>query len=324
MKNRLMTALAVLCLGLFLYLFIKVGPARIWGLLKDVAWYNWLLLLLLRLAYLILRTFNWSLICGKYGISASPWILFKARLAAQAVGFLLPQPKIGAEAVRALLLENISKRKGFASVVLVVLGVLAAALIFPMSFGLKITFLALTALLALVIAFLAVKQRKGFFIWLMDVLKKMRLRSKHLEKHRDKIQETDTYIKEFYGRHKSTFVLVFLLYSVLFCLWAFEFQVTFRIVGASGVSFLDGFFILALGNLSYTLPAVPASVGIYEITFVTIFRILKIEAGLGMAVILIRRVLGLFLSGIGIFPILRRKSLRRLRDEADAVPSIKK
>lgn len=336
MKNKVIRIIAFLSLGLFFYIFMKVGPKVIWGLLKDIAWHNWFILFLLRFLYLNLRTLNWGLICRKYDMAIPYWILFKARLAGQAVGFLSPQPKIGAEAVRALVLDNVSKRKVFASVVvdktiellatvgLVGIGVVVAALIFSMPSGLKMTFVLLAVILAAFIGYLFMKQRDGFFIWLLDLMKKLRIKSRRLENQRDKIKDTDALISDFYRHNKKTFSLVFLLYILQFLFWAFEFYVTLLIVGAAGVTYLDSLLILALGNLSYTLPAVPGSLGIYEITFITIFRILKVETGLGMAVILIRRVLGLLISGIGIIPILKKKSLRQLRNEAAAGPSKEK
>jgi uncharacterized membrane protein YbhN (UPF0104 family) len=91
-------------------------------------------------------------------------------------------------------------------------------------------------------------------------------------------------------------------------------------VGAKGITYPESFLVLALGNLAYTLPAVPASLGIYEITFISIFKILGINDSLGITFILVRRVLGLFISGIGIIPLLKRKSLCELRKKADSSP----
>jgi uncharacterized protein (TIRG00374 family) len=329
MKNKLMKVIAFLCLGLFFYIFFRVGPKVIWRLLTDIAWYNWLILFSLRIAYLNLRTLNWGLIAKKYDMHIPYWQLFKARLAGQAVGFLSPQPKIAAEAVRALVLEDVGKAKVFASVVvdkttdlmatigLVVIGVITAVIILDMPPGMKWTFILLTLFLALIIGYFYRKQRKGLFIWLLDLMQKFKIRSRRLESHRDKIQGTDAYISEFYRLHKKTFALVFLLYIMQFLLWAFEFHITLLAVGAEGISYLDSFLVLALGNLAYTLPAVPASLGIYEITFMSIFRILGIPIRMGITFILVRRFIGLSISGIGIIPILKRKSFRELRKKTD-------
>ena len=322
MKNKVIKVIAILCLGLFFYIFFRAGPRVIWELLKEIPWYNWLILFFLRFVYLNLRTVNWGLIGKRYGMNIPYWRLFKARLAGQAVGFLSPQPKIAAEAVRALVLENVSQTKVFASVVvdkttdllattgLVVIGVISAIIIFDMPPGMKWTLIVLALFSALIIGYFYKKQRKGLFIWLLDLMQKLKIKSRRLESRRDKIQGTDVYISEFYRLHKKTFAHVFLLYIGQFLLWAFEFHVTLRAVGVKGITYVDSFIVLALGNLSYTLPAVPGSLGIYEITFMSIFRIMSIHASLAITFILVRRVLGLIISGIGIIPILKRKSLR--------------
>jgi uncharacterized protein (TIRG00374 family) len=326
MKNKIIKAIAVICLGFFVYIFFQVGPDVIWGLLKEIGWTNWVVLFFLRFVYLNLRTTNWRLICKKYDLHIPYWTLFKARVAGQAVGFLSPQPKIGAEAVRALVLENVSQRKVFASVVvdktsdllatigLVVLGVITAVFIFDMPAGLRLSFIILTLFLVMAVAYFYRRQRKGLFIWMLDLMQRFRIRSRRLECQRDKIQDTDMYISDFYRLHKKTFAQVFLLYVVQFLLWALEFHVTFLAVGAEGISYLHSLLVLALSNLAFAFPAVPASLGIYEITFISIFKILSVPASLGITFILVRRVLGLIISGIGILPILKKKSLGELRD----------
>jgi len=331
-----MKVVAIICLGLFVYIFFRQGPKAIWGLLKDIAWYNWMILFFLRFMSLNLRTVNWRLVCKKYDMHIPYWTLLKARLAGLAVGFLSPQPKIAAEAVRALMIENVSQKKVFASVVvdktieliatigLVVLGIIIAIFILDMPNELKLMFIMLTIFLVFLISFFYLKQRKGFFIWMLDLMKKFRIKSKRLENQRDKIQDVDVHISDFYLQNKKTFTKVFLLYIVKFFLWGFEYHVSMLSVGVNGITFLDSFLVLALSHLSFVLPAAPSSLGIYEITLMSIFKILSIHASLGIAFILVRRVLGLIIAGIGIFPILKRKSLPELRKKAASVPSKEK
>ncbi|MCK7479433.1 MAG: hypothetical protein M0C28_20360 [Candidatus Moduliflexus flocculans] len=51
----------------------------------------------------------------------------------------------------------------------------------------------------------------------------------------------------------------------------------------------------------------PGSVGVYELTYVTLFALLRIQMSSGMAVILIRRVVGLVWAGIGVFPLMKKR-----------------
>ncbi len=109
-----------------------------------------------------------------------------------------------------------------------------------------------------------------------------------------------------------------------FFFWAFEYYVTLLAVGIKGISYAESLLILALSNLAFTLPAIPGSVGIYEITFVSVFKILSIPAGLGVIFILIRRVLGLAISGAGIIPLMQGRTRDKLQDKADVIPFVKK
>ena len=65
-------------------------------------------------------------------------------------------------------------------------------------------------------------------------------------------------------------------------------------------------------------PALPASLGFYEITYVSLFVLLGIDLEAGTALILIRRILGLVWAGIGIVPLWRGAG--RLRTGTDAPP----
>lgn len=336
MKNTTMRIIAVICLGIFIYIIIREGPGTIWNLLKDVSWYNWALLILLRFAYLNLRTLNWMLICRRYKIRCSFRSLFKARLVGYAVGFISPQPKVGAEAVRALMLNNTGRREAFASVVvdkttellatigLIVIGVIVAIFVFEMPGSLQMTFLAVTAFLVLFIAYLYRQQRKGFFIWMLSLLKKFKIRFKKLENDREKIHDADTLISDFYRIHTKTFIQVFLLYIIQFFFWAFEYFVTFLAVGIKTASYPESLLILALSNLAFTLPAVPGSLGIYEITFITIFKVLSIPVSSGIIFILVRRVLGLLISGAGIIPLFTEKTRDKLKEKAEYIPFVEK
>jgi hypothetical protein len=52
--------------------------------------------------------------------------------------------------------------------------------------------------------------------------------------------------------------------------------------------------------------------GVYELTYVSLFALLRIDMHAGMAVILIRRVVGLAWAGIGLVPLVKKRSARRI------------
>jgi uncharacterized protein (TIRG00374 family) len=128
-----------------------------------------------------------------------------------------------------------------------------------------------------------------------------------LEKNRGKIEETDIYISEFYANHKKIFGRVLVLYGLLTFIWTFEIYLTFLSIGAVGISLLSCFLIVTLGSLAFILPGLPGNLGIYELTYLSVFALLGINIELGAALVIIRRILNLFWAGLGLIPMLKLK-----------------
>ena len=63
------------------------------------------------------------------------------------------------------------------------------------------------------------KQKKGILSWFINLLERLKLKFKFIEKNRKKIEEIDEYVHEFYENHKSEFIKVFFLYilMIFFC-----------------------------------------------------------------------------------------------------------
>jgi uncharacterized membrane protein YbhN (UPF0104 family) len=141
----------------------------------------------------------------------------------------------------------------------------------------------------------------------MDALRKVKIRVPFLENRRDKILETDAHIADFYGRNPKLFLILFASYFAQAWLWAAEIYLTFRFLGGETPTFFKCFLIVTLGSFYSFLP-VPGSVGVYELTYVSLFALLRIEMASGMAVILIRRVVGLVWAWIGVFPLMKKRS----------------
>lgn len=316
--QKIIKIIALLSLALFIAVFIKVGPLYIWQNLKKLSWEKFGILIFLRFLYWIFRTITWRNVFVKFERSIPFWHLFWARLAGHSVGYLTPSAKVGGEAVRALMVDKWDKKKVLASVIvdktiellatilLVVVGVVLAVIKTAMPGAQKAVFISMAVVVSLLAAFLFNKQRKSFFIWLIDALKKIKIKFKFLENNRDKIKETDAYISDFYSDHKKPFFFVFVGYVLLVLFWTFEIYLTFLFVGAEQITVLDCFLIVTLGTISFILPAIPAAAGIYEITYLSLITLMGIKVDFGVAMILIRRIIGLFLAGIGLIPMLKK------------------
>ena len=317
MRKKILRISLVIGFLLFLLLIYKIGPGQIWENIKKLTWQKFLILFFLRFLYYILRTINWKIIYEKYERKAPFAHLFAARIAGDSISYLTPSAQLGGEPVRAMLVKSSDKRKSFASVIVdktieiltiilfIIIGVTIAIAQIPMPGQYKFIFIAFMLAATLFGLFLLFKQKQGFFIWIINALGKIKIKSKFIEKNRAKIKEIDNYISDFSRDHKKSFFIVFLLYSFVFLFWTTEIYLALLFIDAEGITFLKSFLILTLGSLVVLLPTIPASLGIYEVTYVTIFVLLGLGVNVGMTLTLIRRLLVLIWAGAGLLIIFR-------------------
>jgi uncharacterized membrane protein YbhN (UPF0104 family) len=65
--------------------------------------------------------------------------------------------------------------------------------------------------------------------------------------------------------------------------------------------------IVTLGSFAYIVPGLPGAVGVYEMTYISIFTLLGIKIDFGVALVLCRRILALLYAGIGLLPMLKMR-----------------
>jgi uncharacterized protein (TIRG00374 family) len=305
--------------GLFIYLIVKTGPKEILRAMGRLSLAEIAALMGLRVAYWLIRAVNWRALLVSSGERVPFGEILGARIAGYAVSYLTPAGNLGGETVRIFCLDCVERNKVLATVVvdktiefLAGLSTVALAVVFLITeFALpkrqRFELFAAIAALMLVLVFLVLKQKQGLFTWGLNTLRKVKIRIPFLESRRDKILETDAHISEFYGRNKALFLALFGSYFAQAWLWAAEIYLTFLFLGGPRPSFLKCFLIVTLGSFYSFLP-VPGSVGVYELTYVSLFALLRIEMSAGMAVILVRRFVGLIWAGIGLIPLVRKRS----------------
>jgi len=333
MQQKIIKFSAFLCLGMFIYFIIRANPGELLRLIGRLSPFAILLLIFLRFVFWFIRTVSWRLVlarCSCERVSFST--LFWAELAGHAMGYFTPSAKLGGDAIRAMMLHPVPKNQALASVVIDKTIELIATILM-MSLGLFITlvrirmpstqrivFLSLTALMAIFIFLLFRKQKKGLFIWILDSLKKLRIKSKYFEQKRERLIETDRIIADFYSRHRRPFLYSFILYVVMVMLWVAEMHLSFLFLGMSRITLLKSFLITTLGIVANIIPVIPAGIGIYDLSYLPIFAIFRVPLKFGIAVILLRRLLNLFMAAIGLVPMLRMKPGRPVKGAVAAVP----
>ncbi len=326
MKRKIIRISALVGILIFAFIVYRIGPAQIWDNIRQITWQNFLILMGLRLLYWILRTINWKVIFDRYECDNTLIHMFAARMCSHAVSQLTPSAQVGGEAARIFMVKCSSKKISLATVIVdktiefitvivfTIIGVAIALTRIPLPGKLKTLLIGCVVLATLLLLFIISKQKKGLFGWLRDILVKMRLKFKFLEKHRETIEETDEYISDFYSRHRRAFVGVFLLYSLLVLLWTAEIHVTLQFIGADHITFLDSFLITALGNVAFVFPFIPASLGIYEATYVALFALLGKGTGVGFTLVIIRRIIALLWAGIGLLGMLKPGGVEKKKD----------
>ncbi len=333
MQRKIIKVTALLCVGVFIYLVIRANPKELLRLLGRLSLFGIMALILLRVLFWVIRTWSWQIVLARCSTCRVPFsAMFWAELAGHAVGHFTPSAKLGGDAIRAMMLGPVPKNQSLASVV-VDKTIELIATILMMSLGLFITlgrirmgstqrivFLSLTAFTAVAIFVFFRKQKKGLFIWIMDSLKRLRIRSKYLEAKRERLIETDAVIADFYSRHRRTFLKVFLLYIAMTLLWAVEMHLSFYFIGMHTITPLKSFLVTMLGIVANIVPVIPAGIGIYDMSYLPIFAIFRIPLRFGITVVLLRRLLNLFMAVIGLLPMLRMRRRPPVKVEAAVVP----
>lgn len=323
MQRKIIKITAVLCVAIFVYLIFRADPKELLRLLGRLSWLGVVTLIALRFVFWSVRTWSWQLVlrsCSACGGRVPFATLFWAELAGHAVGHFTPSAKIGGDAIRTVMLTQVPKNQSLASVV-VDKTIELMATVLMMSIGLFITlwrirmapaqravFLSLTAFTAVLIAVFFRKQKKGLFVWILETLKRLRIRSKYLEGKRGRLLETDAVIADFYRHHRRVFLAVFLQYVFMMFLWALEMHLSFWFLGLRTLTPMKSFLITMLGIVANIVPVIPAGIGIYDMSYLPIFAIFRVPLRFGITVVLLRRLLNLLMAVIGLFPMLRLKA----------------
>jgi uncharacterized protein (TIRG00374 family) len=310
-----------LVLGLVLFALVvwRTGPERILADLARLSALQIAVLMSLRAVYWILRTFNWKQIYDRYEAPQPFRRLFAARLADNAVGFLTPTASLGGLPVRALLLEGVDRRRVFASAVLdktiealtvaayTVLAMLAAVFVLPMSGAARLVFSIFIVVSSALGTAVVAGQRRGLFIGVVDLLARIGIRPRWVENNKDSLRAVDTALAAFYRDRRRLIPAVVGLYTLSFLIWAVEIDVTLRFLGAPDLTFIKSLLVISLGNVAFALPGVPASLGVYELTNVGVFNVLGWSAGMAVALSVIRRLLALGWTALGLLALYWRQ-----------------
>jgi len=313
MKKKTKALLFSLFIGVILlyYFYSKYG---ILDVLQSFKNFNLRTLAIYIFAILAIEFFllvRWVIILKsfKYNI---PWgNLFLYKLAGYSVGYLSPQPHIGGEPIRALLLKRhgIGFKEGISTVVIdksmqmttdllfSIIGFILIALHFSVSKGIEILaiIVILTFMFLLSYYFYSMIKKKPFFSAVLRIRFLKRIKTiKKIIKHVEDVENT---IHTFYKDHMHYFIYVIFINLTLYVLMFLEYSTALRLFGFEPSIYI---VLIIMGGvaLSYMMP-MPMAIGVLETSQVGALGMLKLDEKIGLSISILIRIKDLLRSLIG-------------------------
>jgi len=315
MKKRLAVFLSLAGIGCFIYILLRLDPALVLQHVQRISTEALLILLILRCIYWLIKTGCWWIILTTYSKEISFLSILRAHLSGNAIAYLTPTGRIGGEVLRFFMIKHIGKRQLLASIAvdkalewmaggLLILLCLFLAVIRDILYTRIFCIALISAIAAAILLLLFLfKKGPGPISGLYTGIIRIFPNSSRLSGQKERILEVESLIVRFFELHRGRFVAVLSAYVLKGLLWATEIYVTFLVLGALDVGFLKSFLLATLGSVSFLFPSLPGGVGVYEGTYMSLSALLKISMTSGMALVIIRRIIGLIMAGIGLIPL---------------------
>jgi len=307
----------------FVVLLGRIGWSVIFQQLLDVGW-TFLLVLLVSTGRYSARTVAW-----RYAFAADHELpsfgeMFQARLAAQAIGYLtFAGPLLSEPAKAGLLQEQMPLRIG-----------LGGALLEAGAYTLTSTFI-LVAGLALGLVRIETAGQRQLAGWVLVALfvviwlggrwvlkRRVRLLSQSLgllaraglrgwvERHRERLENAEQQLLDFYARNTRRFRLMFLWEMVSQVFALLEIYVILVAMGVA-ISWVEVVIIEAFSKgLTTVFFFVPGRVGTDEGGLVALFQLMRLGVEHGASLALVQRLRGIFWAAVGL-ALLGRYAIRR-------------
>lgn len=219
MLRYFLLALGLVTLGLLIW---HVGPGNIYQAATQVGPLALLVILLPSVMMYVVEAYGWKVTLGPMARSIPFWRLLVIRTAGEVVNMTTPTAYMGGEPLKAYLLKRyqVPMVEGLASVVIAKTTMTIAEVIFILV-GIALAFWLLgtdgssgqmvaaallsVGLLIFGTAVFVFVQRRGLFTWILDLLRKMKVRIEFLETREDQLKSLDATILSFYGHHRGAF-----------------------------------------------------------------------------------------------------------------------
>ncbi|HKY73299.1 MAG TPA: lysylphosphatidylglycerol synthase transmembrane domain-containing protein [Nitrospira sp.] len=219
MWRYLLLGFGLLTLTLLIW---HIGPERIIEAAAHVGPSALLVILIPSLIMYVFEAYGWRLTLAFAAKKIAFWKILAIRTAGEVVNMTTPTAYVGGEPLKAYLLQryHIPMVEGLASVVIAKTIMTLAQVVFILV-GIALAFwilgssgsssqIAAAGLLTAGLLFFGVAafifvQKRGLFIWVLDMLRRFGLRIAFLEAQEERLRSLDATILDFYTQHRSAF-----------------------------------------------------------------------------------------------------------------------
>lgn len=314
MIRFLLLALGLLTLGLLIW---HVGPGRIYDAAAQLGPVALGLMLIPSFVMYAVEAYGWKVTLGPSAQAVPFWRLFAIRTAGEVVNMTTPTAYVGGEPLKAYLLKKhqVPIVDGLASVVIAKTTMTIAEVLFILlGIGLGLWLLGGTdasgqtvaaallsvGLLAFGTAAFVFVQRRGLFIWILELLRRIGFRIGYLESREAQLRELDQTILTFYTNHRPAFYASTGLYFLGWLAEALEVYVIIACLGGPALALSA----LSIGALSVFIKGgtffIPGSLGAQDGGNLLLLKAFGYSDVTGIAFALLRRFRELVWIGIGL------------------------
>jgi putative membrane protein len=294
-----------------------IGPGNIYEAAASLGPTALGVILLPSLAMYLIEAYGWKVTIGPSGARVPFGSILAIRTAGEVVNMTTPTAYVGGEPLKAYLLQRhgVPMVEGLASVVIAKTTMTIAQILFIL-IGIAVAFwligtkgssgqIVAAALLGVGVLVFGIAgfvfvQRRGLFIWVLEVLRKVGWRIGFLESREDKLRSLDQTILNFYTFHQSTF---FTSTGLYFLGWLAEAMEVFVIVAYLGGP-AGWWSALSIGALSVFIKGgtffIPGSLGAQDAGNLLLLQAFGYSDVTGITFALLRRFRELVWIGIGL------------------------
>jgi uncharacterized protein (TIRG00374 family) len=307
-------AIGLLTLGLLIW---HIGPGNIYNTASRLGPGALIVILLPSLLMYVVEAYGWQVTLGPSGRHVPFWRLLAIRTAGEVVNMTTPTAYVGGEPLKAYLLRahRVPVVDGMASVVIAKTTMTIAEVVFIL-LGIALGFwilgqngspgqLIAAALLGVglllfgTVAFVFV-QRRGLFIWVLEMLRAIGWRIGYLEAREEQLRSLDRTILDFYQHDRPAF---YSSTGLFFLGWMAEALEVFVIIAYLGGPAL-ALSAVSIGALSVFIKGgtffIPGSLGAQDGGNLLLLKAFGYSDVTGITFALLRRFRELVWIGIGL------------------------